>query len=465
MKMQKHHERGQALILIALAVVGLIGFTALSIDGSSVFSDRRHSQNASDTAVTAAALERVRRPDENWKVVAQNRALDNGYDDSDPETEVNVHLCSETGLTTEDGVALVCSNLPDGADPSAYVHVHIKSVVHLFFAPILGWRTVTNHTDAIAWAKPSVPTNYFDGYGIASLHEGCNNPGEGDPFELGGSGNSQVVGAGVLVNASCATDQSFVQNGNPTLHTSTGVCVHGTASWDPGEITSDASPALEEGCPPVDPNSYVAPPAPDCSTAGQLSSLGGGVYLAIPGYFNSEFPGTSGSATIKLGKGVYCFNEGMKLNSQTSITTDVNENGSFDPSFEGVLFYLPGIDSGDEITFNGGSSVNLHAISIAPINLDWDEAWLNMLIYVNPDYDPDIDISGNSGSTFTGTIYAPSAHVHLLGNNGTSAGTVTLDSQIIADTVQISGDTDFVLVYNESNNATTITPPSISMIE
>ncbi len=53
-------ERGQALILIALAAVGLFGFSALAIDGSRVFSDRRHAQNTADTAALAAALARVK---------------------------------------------------------------------------------------------------------------------------------------------------------------------------------------------------------------------------------------------------------------------------------------------------------------------------------------------------------------------------------------------------------------------
>ncbi|HEX9332631.1 MAG TPA: pilus assembly protein TadG-related protein, partial [Anaerolineales bacterium] len=58
----KFQERGQALILIAFAAVGLVGFAALAIDGSRVFSDRRHAQNAADTAVLAAALAKIRDP-------------------------------------------------------------------------------------------------------------------------------------------------------------------------------------------------------------------------------------------------------------------------------------------------------------------------------------------------------------------------------------------------------------------
>lgn len=52
-------ERGQALILIALAMVGLVGIVGLAIDGSAKFSDQRHAQNAADTAAIAAALAKV----------------------------------------------------------------------------------------------------------------------------------------------------------------------------------------------------------------------------------------------------------------------------------------------------------------------------------------------------------------------------------------------------------------------
>ena len=56
-------ERGQALVIIALAVVGLFGFSALAIDGSRVFSDRRNAQNAADTAALSAALAKIRAED------------------------------------------------------------------------------------------------------------------------------------------------------------------------------------------------------------------------------------------------------------------------------------------------------------------------------------------------------------------------------------------------------------------
>jgi len=466
MKKKKYTEHGQALILIALAMVGLVGFTALAIDGGNVFSDRRHSQNASDTSVLAAALERVRRPTQDWKSVAISRAADNGYSAADGVTEVNVYLCSELPVTIN-GYTMTCKGLKPADDPTQFVYVHIKSLVKLFFAPVLGWRTVTNHTDAVAQATIPVPTNMADGYGIWSTHEGCNSPGEGDPFELGGSGDAEVIGAGVLVGANCPTDDSFVQNGNPTLNTTTGVCVNGTANYDPNEITSDIGPSLQEGCPAVDPDAYQIPPAPECTTQGRLVQDANGDYIAIPGYFdktgNRQFPDVNGQVTVKLTKGVYCLYNGINVNAGITLTSDGDGDGH-EPGTEGVLFYLPGLESSDSIQFNGGATINLHAIS-SMSSSNFDDSWLNLLIFVNPDYEADIDISGNTGSTYTGTILAPSAHVHLLGNNGTSAGTVTLDSQIISDTVQISGDTDFTLIYDESNNIVTLTNPGIHLIE
>ena len=56
MKLKLFAERGQALVLVALASIGLFAITGLAIDGSAKFSDRRHAQNAADTAAVAGAL-------------------------------------------------------------------------------------------------------------------------------------------------------------------------------------------------------------------------------------------------------------------------------------------------------------------------------------------------------------------------------------------------------------------------
>jgi Flp pilus assembly protein TadG len=52
-------QRGQALILITFAMIALIAMVGLAVDGSMAFSDRRHAQNAADTAALAGAMTKV----------------------------------------------------------------------------------------------------------------------------------------------------------------------------------------------------------------------------------------------------------------------------------------------------------------------------------------------------------------------------------------------------------------------
>ena len=74
----KTSEKGQALILITLAAVGLFAFAALAIDGSMAFSNKRHAQNAADTAALAGALSYAREGNTaNVETVALARASSN----------------------------------------------------------------------------------------------------------------------------------------------------------------------------------------------------------------------------------------------------------------------------------------------------------------------------------------------------------------------------------------------------
>ncbi len=82
------YEKGQALIIIVLAIFGLVGLTSLTIDGGNVYSDRRDAQNAADAAVMATALTKAR--DGNWQAAGLSRAADNDYDNSGTTNTVQV---------------------------------------------------------------------------------------------------------------------------------------------------------------------------------------------------------------------------------------------------------------------------------------------------------------------------------------------------------------------------------------
>src|SRR6266542_608527 len=71
-------ERGQALVMIVLAIVGLAGIAGLVVDGGNAFLDRRKAQNAADSAVLASALSRIR-GGQDWTGAAVASAAENGY--------------------------------------------------------------------------------------------------------------------------------------------------------------------------------------------------------------------------------------------------------------------------------------------------------------------------------------------------------------------------------------------------
>ena len=443
MKRQTHlKEHGQALVIIAIAGIALFAFAALAIDGSMVFSDRRHAQNAADTAALDAALAKVRGG--LWQSEGLDRALSNGYS-NDADSTVVVLLCTDASAS--------CNNLPTGANPADFIQVKISSIVNTTFARIIGVAHITNKVDAVARATEPEFTKWFDGKALVSVMEGCKGDAgaPNNPFTVGGSSTTIVNNSGIFVNSSC--NLALVDNGGSNLVTTDeGVCVVGGVQ--PG--TNGISPAASPNCgSQIDPNMYKLP-NPACGQAGSITGSGGD-YDAWPGNFdltgNKTFPDANPSGTLRLHKGIYCFHNGLSLNGNWEITSDVNGNGVHDADSEGVLFFVP---DGD-VTFNGGSTTTIHAISSTADN--FPEQLLNYLIYIPPTNEANLTVTGNNGSEFTGTILAPASHITLNG----SGNTFSMDAQIIGYDTTITGSGYIDITYNAGNNASTTTQPGLEM--
>jgi hypothetical protein len=200
-------------------------------------------------------------------------------------------------------------------------------------------------------------------------------------------------------------------------------------------------------------------PNPACDEEGDIIDLGGGNYEAVPGYFNTTgnqtFPNVSPAGTLKLRKGIYCLFNGLSLNGNWTITTDINDNNTHDAQTEGAFFYIP---DGD-VTFNGGSTMEIHAISSTFD--DFPQELVNYLFYVPPSNEANFTITGNNGSTFVGTILAPTSHITLNG----SGNAFSLDTQIIGYDQTITGGGTINITYNAGNNATPITQPGVELTQ
>ena len=136
-------ERGQALIIFALAAIGLFGIVGLAIDGSAKFSDRRHAQNAADTAALAAALA---------KANAIDAGLSNSPAECPPTSGLPSDVCAAVitaalNLANENGYDNSASKQVDVYSPpisgyytgnASYVQVNIDSDVNTTFSRVVG---------------------------------------------------------------------------------------------------------------------------------------------------------------------------------------------------------------------------------------------------------------------------------------------------------------------------------------
>jgi hypothetical protein len=195
--------------------------------------------------------------------------------------------------------------------------------------------------------------------------------------------------------------------------------------------------------------------APYCSSSGSISESGG-EYIATPGRFTGgAFPDESPAGVLRLTKGVYCFDSGISLNAGWELTTDLNNNGAFDPATEGVFFY---VRNGDVI-FNGNAVVKLRAMTTT--NGGFPPQLLRYLIYVPASNRSDIVLTGTGDSTFTGMILAPTSNVDIKGD---STG-LDLHTQIISLNTRISGNGTIDITYDPNDMPPAIKQPKLSPTE
>ncbi len=428
-------ERGQALIIIALAAVGLFGIVGLAIDGSTKFSDRRQAQNAADTAVLAGGLALVNEQTAEidgvpvWKLDALERAADNGYDNDLVTNHVEVYRCTEDAAS--------CG--PYDNDPQ-YMQVIITSYVDTTFARVIGITQMTNTVQAVTYFVEKGPA--YDGNLIVALKPTpCTGNGANGNIALGTSGGSgseaeiKLTGGGAFVNSG-GTGCGMEVMGCPTITMDGGEL----GSTGNGNINTDVgsqacSDKLTIPAPVYAQDPYPFPPEmpdePDICSTSQPSAPYSNTTL-IPGYYSS-FPPTKGSyknmaADIVLLPGVYCLDTDLSLSNGQSISGD------------NVLIYLK---DGNTINIQGGT---------LSLNGRDEGDYQGYVVIVDSDFSgqsPNCTINGNASATMTGTIFAPYCDIEIDGGGKTAS----LSAQIIGYTVKVTGSQAVNLTYDEDDSA------------
>lgn len=409
------NEKGQALILIALAAIGLFGFAALAIDGSRVYSDRRHAQNAADTAALAAALTYTRDNDDlaAAEQAAQDRATSNGYDDGGATNDVTI--------TITDVPPGQCPGGTQGKD----ITVNIVSQVNTTFARVLGRNQVSNAVTATSRACGYYRESLFGGNPIVGLNPSTSTCA----FDSGNSNSAKwrIKGGGIFSNG-CAWSKN-----NASVTLDPGACVTSVGSASGFTCAQENQTAKAYTYP--DDVLEMMPENPCDGTPGDIG---------LP-------PPASGSTFTN---GVYCISnldvydqKDITLNNATLYVTDTDFQLKF---AGGGGFYGTPTRGG---TFAGSE--------------DFDDYYMIVAYDPTPcprftDNDSQvIEWRGNGSGTFYGTVLAPSACLDVRGNGNPSG----MHTQLIGYNVGSNGDADVYINYVAEENHQDPIFPKISVLE
>lgn len=413
--MEDHNtrERGQAIVLLVFAVIALLGFTALAIDGGMVYSDRRHAQNAADAAslagggVAGLAMENNRIWYDSFDCSSSSIS-----DARDAAVTAATSRANNNGYTTGLTVTTACEDGSGSTSiyPDKYIAVTttISRTTRTNFIHFVYQGPVNQEVAAVTLVRPRQPLAF--GNAVVALNDqvACDdNSKEG--VVLSGSGETSIDGGGIWSNG----------------------CLKGTNNSCDVEVTNGsiryaggrfpASGAMCESMVPsatyvneVLPGEAYSVPEPDCghTNAINVAQITSGMVLA---------PGR-----------LYCV---TATNNAVKIT-----NGSL--IGHGVTIYMV---NGGDIEISGGE-IDLSAPGAIP---DPWPALPGILFYVNPDYQSVVNLNGNGTTSFLGTIYAPSADVSISGANDTWP---TFNTQVIGWNVEVSGNASVDVNYNDNWN-------------
>lgn len=143
-------ETGQAVVVIALLMIGLVAMLGLVLDGGNAYAQRRRMQNAADAAALAGAGRMSQSGTSNQQVLASvnEYATRNGASPNPPAYYIrsNGHQMNRVASYP------AYDQPPQGA---VGVHVTTTLTVQTYFLGALGINTFTAFADAAAMAGPA----------------------------------------------------------------------------------------------------------------------------------------------------------------------------------------------------------------------------------------------------------------------------------------------------------------------
>lgn len=404
-------EQGQAMVLIVLAIVGMFGFAALSIDMGQIYSARRAAQSAADAAAMAAAFDMT--AGSQVRATAINKAITmaagNGF------TGDNVRTWVEVNNPPVDGP--YCSTCV--AQSEQYFQVKITVKLSPIFAHFVYGGSEQTTVEAVSRAEVSGTITATDAIVSLSTTSDSLNFSGNTGVEITG-GNARTAGGMVKNGAS----------GNITI-TSGGAFYATTFSGH----TSPFSPAPQKGPAPSISN-FTPPYCPSASDLTTWTTVNGIKTKTIGGV--NYYYYSSGLSIESLPSGVHCIQGGIGKGNYTGT---------------GVLVVL----LSGELKQTGNDSIDWRAASNL-IDANGNQ-FGGMVFYGSSAVTGDLVFGGNSGAYFEGTIFAPKAHCDL---GGTSDGRAHHTS-VVCDTIKFHGNPTLKIDFRPAELFKL--PPQVSLVQ
>ncbi|MBN1147599.1 MAG: Tad domain-containing protein [Anaerolineales bacterium] len=457
MKIQKRStENGQALVLIVLSMIVLLGFTALAVDGGMVYSDRRYAQNAADASslagggAAAGILERSTASYTNWpcntsrtsNIPATLRDAANAAEAAAIERGVDNDFALDADISDEHGVEIFCGMATAaGKWPEKYVDIQtmVTHDTRTAFAHFVFPGLMRNTVESVTRVHPRTVLGM--GYAIVSLADNCDG---NNGVTLGGTGSGlsgvYVKGGGIFSN-SC-----LYQDGNITIEVTDVpgdvppiACTVNTKNPSKS-CFGGGSIEVTDGMPQMEPDMWDVPP-PDCSSLPDRGSFvadgkKNGHETIQPGRYSGIKLGNK-EDDVTMQPGLYCISGDFSMSagklSGTGVTIFVrrpkpNQVGNF-------------LQTGGDIVISAPPAGTPCPTAGCPPALQ------RVLIYLEKGNTGTVKLTGNGDCRYMGLIYAPAGTIEAGGTSGQEA---PIHAQLVANSVKIDGTAYVDLTYDSS---------------
>jgi hypothetical protein len=413
-------ERGQAIILIVFSIIGLVGITALAVDGGRIYLEKRSAQNAADNIALGGAIARVRAPQGLWANQAYAIADSNGYDNNGTSNIVSISSPPATG---------------EYAGDIEYIQVIVTAYLDTYFGSVVGIRRATVIGEAISRTKTPELIQLLDGNALVSLAptSKCENIHDMS-FWVYGESTLSITGSGIFINSN-NPDCALIQSGSGSIrlkNQGAEIKVVGGMDVKKPRLLTPFPPALNSAPIPYPPPFMM--PRVGCHKPALVSPDGKSM---SPGTWESpeSFPPLGVNF---LGAGVYCI-----------INTDFVAKGEFPLDGRDVVFKV----EGGKVQIGGEADVSLSAPDHGEL--------AGLLFYLPIDNHKPFVINGSANSIFRGTILAPGSEIHINGNSSDFG----FHSQFIGYSILSDGTSDIKITYTDEENYDAYTMPEVQLVK